>query len=83
MFHAQPNPTYAQLQIDNNLAKIYYHIVSKSTSLFFQSVKVFAKFLLQLCQRYDKIEYLSQTESDTHMTCLRTLKILTEFAKAR
>jgi hypothetical protein len=31
MFHSDKNPVYAQLKIDNNLAKIYFHIVSKST----------------------------------------------------
>lgn len=30
---------------------------------------------------YDTIEYLSQTEADTHMICLKSLKIIAEFRK--
>ena len=81
MFHEKPNPAYTQLKIDNNLAKIYHHLVEKSTQLFYSNVKFFSKFLKQLCTMYDHIEYLSQTETDTHMSCLKTLKIIAEFRK--
>ena len=81
MFHDKPNPAYTQLKIDNNVAKVYHHMVEKSTSLLYGNMKFFARFLKQLCSMYDQIEYLSQTETDTHMTCLKTLNLLAAFRK--
>ena len=49
--------------------------------MFYGHVKFYSKFLKALCERYDHVEYLSQTESDTHMISLQSLKILTEFGK--
>jgi len=51
--------------------------------MFYGHVKFFSKFLKELCLRYDHVEYLSQTESDTHMISLKSLKLLTEFGKER
>lgn len=76
LFHSPGFASYEQLKVDNNAAHCYSILALNPKSHFHAQplFKQFTEFINQVCDLYEKTEYLSKTEVDTHFTLVCTLK---------
>jgi hypothetical protein len=85
MLHSSPSPTYDQLKIDNNIVHCFALLADNPALKFHEDARMneFTEFVRQLNNMYEKGQYLSKTEVDTHFTILKTLKKLIEIRAAK
>lgn len=80
MLHGTELPTYDQLKIDNNIIHCFALLASNPALKFHENTRIteFTGLVRQLNDLYEKGQYLSKTEVNTHLTILKTLKKLIE-----
>lgn len=85
MLHSTTLPTYDQLKIDNNIVHCFALLADNPALKFHENTRMieFTSFVRQLNDMYEKGQYLSKTEVDTHYTLLKTLKKLIETRAAK
>ena len=85
MLHSNTTPTYDQLKIDNHIVHCFALLADNPALKFHEDARMneFTEFIKTLNNMYEKGQYLSKTEVDTHFTLLRTLKKLIEIRAAK
>lgn len=85
MLHSNSSPTYDQLKIDNNIVHCFALLAENPALKFHEDARMseFTEFVRQLNNMYEKGQYLSKTEVDTHFTILKTLKKLIEIRSSK
>jgi hypothetical protein len=85
MIHNSEVPTYEQLKIDNNIVHCFSLLADNPDLKFYENTRMveFTGFIRQINDLYEKGQYLSKTEVDTHFTILKTLKKLIETRASR
>jgi hypothetical protein len=78
LFHELDSPTYVQLQVDCHIVQIFYQLSSNRDNLLHESPRYseFASLVKLILKTYSGVEYLSQTEVDTHKTLIKTIRSL-------
>ena len=85
LLHSNELPTYDQLKLDNNIVHCFALLASNPALKFHENARIteFTGFVRQLNDMYEKGQYLSKTEVDTHYTILTTLKSLIDLRVAK
>ena len=85
MLHTSELPSYDQLKIDNNIVHCFALLADNPLLKFHENARIteFTGFIKQLIDLYEKGQYLSKTEVDTHYTILKTLKKLIELRSSK
>ena len=80
MIHVSDLPSYDQLKIDNSVVHCFTLLAENPALKFHENARIteFTGLVRQLNDLYEKGQYLSKTEVDTHHTILKTLKRLIE-----
>lgn len=85
LLHSDEVPTYEQLIVDHSVSECYALLANNSENKFYETARFshFTAFVNQICQLYDKGDFLSRKEVETHTSVLNTLKelILLRFQK--
>lgn len=78
LFHELELPSYVQLQVDCHISKIYFQLASNRDNLLHESPRFdeFGSLLKLIIKTYERVEYLSQTEVNTHKTLIQTIRML-------
>lgn len=85
LLHSDEVPTYEQLIVDHSVSECFSLLANNQSNKFHESARFrhFTSFVNQICQLYDKGDFLSRKEVETHTSVLNTLKklVLRRFSK--
>jgi hypothetical protein len=78
LFHELEAPSYVQLQVDCHIVKIFFQLSSHRANLLHESSRYeeFASLVKHITRTYEGVEYLSQTEVNTHKSLVHSLRII-------